>query len=163
MNVSTKAFSVTVFALLPAGLALAQEKGCIELKTTAQTEQTVVGPDGQRATTLVPAAKVVPGTDVIWTVTATNVCGKPAGDVAIDSPVPEHMVYLGQGAVGATSGVSYSVDGRRYAGPDALTVREADGSTRTARADEYRHVRYAMQSALAPGQTVSASYRTRVQ
>ena len=163
MSVSTKAFSVTVFALLPAGLALAQEKGCIELKTTAQTEQTVVGPDGQRATTLVPAAKVVPGTDVIWTVTATNVCGKPAGDVAIDSPVPEHMVYLGQGAVAATFSVSYSIDGRRYAGPDALTVREADGSTRTARADEYRHVRYAMQSALAPGQTVSASYRTRVQ
>lgn len=158
-----KMFSVVALALVAAGPALAQDKGCIELKTTAQTERLVTGPDGKRETKLVTAATVVPGTEVIWTVTATNVCGKAAGEVAIDSPVPEHMLFIADSAVAAAFTVSYSLDGRRYGGPDALTVREADGSARAARPDEYRHVRYAMRTALAPGATVTARYRTRVE
>lgn len=163
MNVRSQPLSVAVLALLPASLVLAQDKGCIELKTTAQTEQTVTGPDGKRETKLVPAATVVPGSEVIWTVSATNVCGKPAGDVAIDSPVPDHMVFIADSAIAAAFTVSYSVDGKRYDSAGALTVRDADGTTRSARADEIRHVRYAMRAALAPGETVSATYRTRVE
>ena len=163
MKAMGQSFSLAVLALLPAGPTLAQEKGCIELKTTAQTEQVTVGADGQRQSTLVPAATVTPGTEVIWTVTATNVCGKPAGDVAIDSPVPEHMVFIAGSAVAAAFTVSYSIDGARYGSPEALNVREADGSTRPARPEEYRHVRYAMRAALAPGAAVTARYRTRVE
>lgn len=163
MNAWNKSFSVAVLALLPAGFALAQDKGCIELKTTAQTEHTVTGPDGRPQTTLVPAATVVPGTEVIWTVTATNICGKPTGDVAIDSPVPAHMFFIADSAVAAAFTVSYSVDGKRYGSPETLTVRNPDGSTRAARPDEFRHVRYAMRAALAPGEAVSARYRTRVE
>lgn len=163
MNALQKSLIATVLACLPAGLALAQEGGCIELKTTAQTEQTVTGPDGQPETRLVPAATVVPGTEVIWTVTATNICTKPAADVAIDSPIPAHMVYLGDGEVAAAFTVSYSIDGQRYGPAAALTVREADGRSRTARPDELRHVRFAMRAPLAPGATVAASYRTRVE
>ena len=163
MNALSKSFSFAVLALLPVGLALAQDKGCIELKTTAQIEQVIVGVDGQREVKLVPVATVTPGTEVIWTVTATNVCGKPAGDVAIDSPVPDHMVFIAESAIATAFAVSYSVDGQRYATPDALTVRAADGSTRLARPEEYRHVRYAMRAALAPGAAVTARYRTRVE
>jgi uncharacterized repeat protein (TIGR01451 family) len=163
MNACHKSFAVAALALLPAAAALAQDKGCIELKTTAQTEQVVVGADGQRETKLVPAATVVPGTEVIWTVSATNVCGKPAGDVAIDSPVPAHMVFIADSAVASAFTVSYSVDGQRYGTPEALMVRDADGSTRPARPAEYRHVRYAMRTALAPGAVVTARYRTRVE
>ena len=163
MNALCKSFSIAALLLLPVALLLAQDKGCIELKTTAQTEQVVVGADGKRETKLVAAATVVPGTEVIWTVTATNVCARPAGDVAIDSPVPDHMVFIADSAVASAFTVSYSVDGQRYGSPDALTVRDADGSTRLARPAEYRHVRYAMRAALAPGAAVTARYRTRVE
>ncbi len=163
MNAWNKSFSIAVLTLLPAGLALAQAKGCIELKTTAQTERTVTGPDGRPETTLVPASTVVPGSEVIWTVTATNVCTKPAGDVSIDSPIPEHMAYIAGSAVATAFSVSYSIDGKRYAAAETLTVREADGTDRAARPEEFRHVRYAMRVALAPGESVSARYRTRVE
>ncbi|MGD9596909.1 MAG: hypothetical protein AB7G76_10670 [Steroidobacteraceae bacterium] len=163
MNFYSQSLSVAVLVLLPAGLVLAQDKGCIELRTTAQTEQTVTGTDGKPETKLVPAATVVPGSEVIWTVSATNVCGKPAGDVAIDSPMPDHMVFIADSAVAAAFTVSYSVDGKRYDSAGALAVRNADGTTRSARPDEFRHVRYAMRAALAPGETVSATYRTRVE
>ncbi|MEZ5531008.1 MAG: hypothetical protein R3E69_01350 [Steroidobacteraceae bacterium] len=163
MKLIDKSILAAVLVSLPVGSALAQDKGCIELKTTAQTEQTVKGPDGTLQTRLVPAGKVVPGSEVIWTVTATNVCSKAAGDVSIDSPVPEHMVFIADSAIAAAFTVSYSVDGKRYDSAGALTVRDADGTTRSARADEIRHVRYAMRAALAPGETVSATYRTRVE
>jgi uncharacterized repeat protein (TIGR01451 family) len=163
MNAYAKTLSVIVLAALPAGLALAQDAGCIELKTTAQTERTVIGADGKPHTQLAPATTVVPGTEVIWTITATNVCDKPAGNVAIDSPVPEHMSYVADSAAAAAVTVSYSIDGKRYGSPAAIVVREADGTTRSARADEYRHVRYAMRAPLAPGESLSASHRTRVQ
>jgi len=163
MNALTKSSAVVVFALLPAAAALAQDKGCIELKTVAQTERTVTGPDGKPQQLLLPAATVVPGTEVVWTVTATNVCARPAGDVSIDSPVPQHMSYVPGSAIAAAFTVSYSLDGKRYGAADALSVREADGTTRAARPDEYRHVRYAMRTALAPGEAVSARYRTRVE
>lgn len=156
-------FAAFALALLPASLALAQEKGCIELKTTAQTERTVTSPDGTPRTELVPATTVLPGTVVVWTVSATNVCAKPAGDVSIDSPVPDHMVFIADSAIAAAFTVSYSIDGKRYGAADALTVRDADGTTRAARPEEFRHVRYAMRSPLAPGATASASYRTRVE
>lgn len=156
-------FAAFALALLPASLALAQEKGCIELKTTAQTERTVKGSDGTDRTELVAATTVLPGSVVVWTVSATNVCAKPAGDVSIDSPVPEHMVFISGSAIAAAFTVSYSVDGKRYGGADDLAVRDADGTTRTARPEEFRHVRYAMRTALAPGATASATYRTRVE
>jgi uncharacterized repeat protein (TIGR01451 family) len=154
------ALALALAALAP--LAVAQEKGCIELATLAQTEVTDTGPDGKPRTRLAEASTVVPGTTVVWSIRATNVCNQPAGNVVVDSPVPQEMAFVADSATNATFGVSFSLDGQRYGAPSELEVREADGSVRKARADEYRHVRYAMRSALAPGQTVTASHRTVV-
>ena len=53
-------------ALGGASTALAQtaERGCIELKTVAQVQETYVDERGNEATRLVAAAKVVPGDEV---------------------------------------------------------------------------------------------------
>lgn len=161
MKINTSLF--VLIALAPLGAAFSQEKGCIELQTLAQTEVRSVGPDGQPVVKLVPAATVVPGTEVIWTVSAKNICDKPAGDVSIDSPIPEHSNYIADSATGPDFAITFSLDGKRYGIPVSLTVKDADGTTRPARADEYRHVRYQLRTALAPGQSVSAHYRTSVQ
>lgn len=44
MKLIDKSILAAVLVSLPVGSALAQDKGCIELKTTAQTEQTVKEP-----------------------------------------------------------------------------------------------------------------------
>ena len=79
---STLALATLAFVATHASAADGARRGCIELKTVAETEVVEVDAQGQRTTRLVPAAKVVPGTQVVWTVTAANVCDKPAEKVA---------------------------------------------------------------------------------
>ncbi len=83
-----------------AALAQTAERGCIELKTVAEIQEAYVDERGNSAMRLVPAAKVVPGDEVIWTIVANNVCTTSAGDIAITNPVPDHMRYVGSSAFG---------------------------------------------------------------
>lgn len=141
----------------------AHAQGCIELKNTAEIEQEYTDAQGKKAKRLVPAAKVVPGDQVIYTVTAKNVCEKPAENIVIANPVPAHMRYVQSSAMGVGTDISYSLDGKSFAQPDALAVREADGSTRPARPDEFRHVRWAFKTPFAPGATAFVRYRATLE
>lgn len=133
-------------------------QGCIVLTSTAQVEQEVVDANGKKSTQLVPAAKVVPGVEVVWTVTANNVCKTPSDKVTINNPVPEHMTYVADSASGPGSDISFSVDGQKFAAPSQLTVQE-NGVARKARADEYRHVRWVFKDSLQPGASAFARFR----
>jgi uncharacterized repeat protein (TIGR01451 family) len=138
-----------------AALAQTPERGCIELKTIAQIQETYVDERGNEATRLVPAAKVVPGDEVIWTIVANNVCTTAAGDVAITNPVPQHMHYVGSSAFGPGAQIVFSLDGSTFASPDALVVAEADGSRRTARADEYSAIRWVLPRPMGPSESMT--------
>jgi uncharacterized repeat protein (TIGR01451 family) len=161
---------VTSLAVIGMGAAVpayadqaAQPKpGCIVLKSTAEVEQEVVNERGERVKRLAPATKIVPGSEVVWTVTASNVCEKAAERVSIDNPVPQHMHYVAETAMGPGTEISYSLDGKQYAAPDALTVREADGTSRAARADEYSHIRWVFKNPLQPGAVAFARFRAIV-
>jgi uncharacterized repeat protein (TIGR01451 family) len=133
-------------------------EGCIVLKSVAEVEQEVVDAKGVKTTKLVPADKVVPGVEVTWTVTAVNNCEQPSDKITINNPVPKHMTYVANSAVGAGSDITFSVDGKTFAGPGQLTVQE-NGATRPARGDEFRHIRWAFKDALQPGATAMARFR----
>ena len=138
--------------------AFAADPGCIVLKSTAEIEQEVVNAKGEKSTTLVPANKVVPGVEVVWTVTANNVCKQPSDKVTINNAVPEHMTYVANSATGAGTDITYSVDGQTFGTPEQLTVK-ADGGTRKARADEYKHIRWVFKNSLQPGASAFARFR----
>ena len=146
--------------LLSAG-AHAADKGCVELKTTGETESEVVE-NGQKVKRLVPAAKAVPGDQIVWTITATNVCKTPTDNVVIANPVPEHMTYVANSAMGTGTDITYSVDGKEFKGAAELQVHAADGTARAARADEYRAIRWTYMAAFAPGATAFVRYRAVV-
>ena len=142
--------------------AFAQEGGCVQLTATAATEVEYVNSQGRKVTRLVPPAKVVPGDEVVWTITAKNICARPVDSVVIANPVPTHTRYVAGSAVGRTTTITYSLDGEKFLPAGALVVREADGKTRPARPDEYRFVRWAYQGALAPGALAEVRYRAIV-
>jgi uncharacterized repeat protein (TIGR01451 family) len=156
--------AVLAVSLSVGATALAQtaERGCIELKTVAEVEESYVDGNGNTATRLTPAAKVVPGDEVVWTIVANNVCTTPAGDVAITNPVPEHMRYIGNSAFGPGANIEFSLDGSAFAAPEALTVDEADGSKRQARADEYSAIRWALPRPMGPSESLIVRYRAMV-
>jgi uncharacterized repeat protein (TIGR01451 family) len=133
-------------------------EGCIVLKSTAEIEQEVVNEKGEKTKQLVPAGKVVPGVEVVWTVTASNVCKQPSEKVTINNPIPAHMTYVAHSATGPGSDISYSLDGKSFAADGQLSVEE-NGATRKARADEYKHIRWAFRDALQPGASAFARFR----
>src|SRR5262245_55939309 len=152
-----KLFALMTLACFSAQ-GMAQANACIELTTTAQVEKEVVNEKGEKKKVLVPAGKVVPGTEVVWTVTANNVCKQASDNVTINNAVPEHMTMVANSAVGLGSQVTYSVDGKTFAPAGQLTVQE-NGATRAARADEYKHIRWEFKKPLAPGASAYASFR----
>lgn len=163
----TKGISLGLFtAVLAIGSALSfaegPKAGCIELKSVAETEESYTDANGQPAVRRVPAAKVVPGTQVIWTLSATNVCSNAADKVFIDNPVPEHMSLLADSVRGAGADVSYSLNGKSFGQPESLQVTAADGTTRQARSDEYTHIRWTFRNSIGPGQLAAASFRATV-
>jgi uncharacterized repeat protein (TIGR01451 family) len=155
---------VTVIAalLLASTSVFAQDRACVELKTTAETEQEVME-QGRTVKRLVAAGKVVPGNEVVWTITARNVCDKAADNIVIANPVPEHMSYVASSAMGTGADIAYSLDGKEFKSAAELLVREADGTSRAARANEYRAIRWTYKTAFAPGATAFVRYRAVVQ
>jgi len=157
-----KGLKIFGFAAIVAGSlgsqAFAQNQGCIVLKSVAEVEQVVVTPTGEKSTKLVPASTAVPGVEVIWTVTANNICKLPSDKVTINNAVPEHMTYVANSAMGPGSDITYSVDGKTFGTADQLTVK-ADGGQRQARADEYRHIRWVFKNSLQPGAQGFARFR----
>lgn len=152
---------IALVAVLACGVAAqstAAEQNCIALETTAQIEQETTGANGQKSKTLVPAGKVIPGTEVIWTVTANNVCKLPSDKVTINNPVPEHMTLVPNSVTGPGSDITYSVDGKSFAPAGKLTVQE-NGAARPARAEEYKHIRWEFRNSLQPGARAIAQFR----
>ena len=148
-------------AIIAGGFAspsFAQAPGCIALKSVAEVEQEVVDAKGQKSTKLVPATTVVPGTVVVWTVTADNICKQPSEKVTINNAIPEHMTYVANSATGPGADITFSLDGKSFGTADQLTVTES-GAARKARADEYKHIRWIFKNPLAPGAQAVAHFR----
>ena len=158
MNNRTLKIIVAAIACTFASQAFAQAERCIELKTTAQVEKEVVNDKGEKSKVLVEAGKVVPGTEVIWTVTANNVCKQPSDGVTINNAVPDHMTLVPNSAIGPGSDITFSVDGKQFAPAGQLTVAE-NGATRPARSDEFKHIRWELKASLQPGASAFGRFR----
>ncbi len=133
------------------------------LATAAEQEHTAIAADGSASKQYQPATRVVPGTEVVWTTTARNTCSKPADHVVIDQPVPEHMVFVADSAVGGGAQISLSTDGKDYKAASQLTAHNADGSSRPAGATDVRFVRWTLTGVIAPQDEFTARFRAVLQ
>ncbi|MEZ5541405.1 MAG: hypothetical protein R3F42_05115 [Pseudomonadota bacterium] len=158
MNTLLKVMFGLCFALFSARL-LAH----IEVSTSAEIEVKEVNAQGEQIVRRVPATTVVPGTEVIYTITAKNTGTEPADRVVVTNRVPEQTVYVAGSAAGPGVAITFSVDGgKTYATATKLSVVDAAGKTRPATAADYTHVRWTFQSSLGPVQEAPVWYRARV-
>ena len=132
--------------LLLSGSALAQQ-GAIQLEHKAEQWESVTDDNGIEQPQLAEAARVLPGEEVLFTVTYTNVGDEAAEDVVITNPVPEHMSYVNNSATGDNSSVTFSVDGGdTFSAPQDLLITDALGAERPAAARDYSHIRWVVDS-----------------
>lgn len=141
------------------GMAAAE----VRLTTVAETVITTTGEDGQEITRRVPATRVVPGSEVIYTITAENGGREPAGNIVVTNPVPAQTTYVDGSAAGSGTDITFSADGgQTYGKPGALVVQDAPGESRQATAEDYTHVRWRFRFELGPGEKAPVWYRVRV-
>jgi uncharacterized repeat protein (TIGR01451 family) len=154
----------TLALVLQCGTALcAEPSNPIVLKSIGETEIEVRTPQGTVEKQRVPVQKAPPGAEIIYTTTFANQGRKPAGNVVLTNPIPDHTTYVGGSAFGDNCAITYSVDGgKTFAAPDALKVRTADGRERPALATEYTHIHWVYKGELAPGKVGTAGFRVLV-
>ncbi|MDH3350510.1 MAG: hypothetical protein OEM60_08440 [Gammaproteobacteria bacterium] len=131
--------------------AYPQEQGHLNVRTVVQKEQVKVNEKGEAESELVAADTVVPGERVVYTITFQNISEEPAENVVITNPISGDLMYVDGSAFGPGSDIQFSVDGGlTFAKATELTVTE-DGTTRSAGAGDFTHIRWVMQQELAAG------------
>lgn len=119
---------------------------------------------GKETSKLVPAAKVIPGEEVLYMLSFSNEGDAPAKNLVINNPIPANTWYRQGSAFGAGTKVSVSVNGgKKYGQLAELTVPLANGEERPATFKDVTHVRWAVNYELQPGKTGTVSYRAVVQ
>lgn len=135
----------------------------IQLTTVAETEVTETNTQGEKIVKRKPATSIVPGSVVIYTITAKNTGNEPANNIVVTNPIPKQTVYIDGSAFGSGTNISFSVDGgKSYGKPQQLTVKDAKGKPRAATAEDYTNIRWTFQFDLKPGQEAPVWYRVRV-
>jgi uncharacterized repeat protein (TIGR01451 family) len=158
--------ALAVAASLFIGVAPHAQAQTVELVTKVEREIEVLE-KGVKVRKTGPPEKIVPGDEVIYTVTYTNKTGKPAENVSVTNPVPTHTRYRDGSAAGEGATITYSVDGgKTFATPDKLTVAIKDKSgkdiARPAAAADYTHIRWLLKQSVAPGQSGTVRFRAVV-
>lgn len=152
-------FIIGMVALLAAATS-AWAQGHIKLTSVAEMEKAVFNQEGQKVIQRIPAARVVPGSEVIFTSHYENTSGETADKAVITDPIPEHMLYKDGSAQGNGSRITFSVDnGKSYNIPGKLFVFDAAGRPYPASPKDYTHIRWTIENPLAPGAKGSVSFR----
>jgi uncharacterized repeat protein (TIGR01451 family) len=158
--------TILVYVLLLASTSASamQESGPIQLVSRAEVEVVETDAGGKQHIQRVAATEVIPGEDVIYTLTFENVGTESGSDIVIQNPIPAHTVYRPDSASGRNTRISFSIDGGKSFSPAGLlTVTEADGSERIATASEYTTIRWHYTKPLQPGEKSSVEFRVVLQ
>ncbi len=104
---------------------------------------------GRETAKLVPADRVVPGDRVFYTLEVRNTEGAVVAAPVVTYPIPQHMQYVADSAVGPGAEVSFSVDGgRSFDSAENLRIRTPEGPLRAALAADYTDIRWQLKKNL---------------
>jgi uncharacterized repeat protein (TIGR01451 family) len=118
---------------------------------------------GREVAKLLPADRVVSGDWIVYTLEVRNTASTPVPPPMVTFPVPQHMTYVAESAVGPATEVTYSVDGgHSFDAPENLKIQDADGQHRLAGAADYTHIRWQMKNGLKGNSVAFVRFRARV-
>jgi uncharacterized repeat protein (TIGR01451 family) len=133
----------------------------ISIKAIAEVEQSSQS-HGRETTKLIPAERVVSGDTVFYTLEVHNTAPASVSRPVVTYPIPAHMIYVADSAVGPGTEVSYSVDaGRSFDAPENLRIEEPGSQRRPATAADYTHIRWQLKNALKGNSVAFVRFRAR--
>ena len=153
----------TLLTLLVTVAAVGQVPGNpLAIRSIAEVES-LSRANGREVVKLIPADRVVPGDRVIYTLEVRNTGATALDAPIVIHPVPEHMRYVADSAVGPGAEVSYSVDGgHSYERAENLKVPGVDGRLRPAVAADYTNIRWQLKNRLKANSVAFVRFRALV-
>jgi uncharacterized repeat protein (TIGR01451 family) len=159
----SKLINLSFAALLAGSISFSAYAAGVEFSNKAEVMVTVANKDGTKETKRVPAKKVAPDGDVIYTTTFKNTIDKPISNIMVTNPIPANMLYTADSAAGANTVITYSVDnGKTYDAPEKLTVIGKDGKPRPAQAADFTGIRWIYKGDLATGKSSEVTFKAKV-
>lgn len=159
-NVSLMLIITFFFCLTIPLTASAEKNGTINLKSIAEIEVEEFNEEGMKIIKRVPAAKVIPGTEVVFTTLYTNTRKEDAEKAVITNPVPEHMIYKEGSAEGKETKITFSVDGgKKFDLPENLMIKTKDGKKVSAGPADYTHIKWSFINPIKPSAKGDVSFR----
>jgi uncharacterized repeat protein (TIGR01451 family) len=156
----TRGLLIAVAVIIGGSSAAASDP--ISIKAIAEVEQSSQT-HGRETGKLIPADRVVSGDTVFYTLEVRNTAPTTVPRPVVTYPIPTHMTYLPDSAVGPGTQVTYSVDaGRSFDAPENLRIQEPDGQLRAATAADYTHIRWQLKNALKGNSVAFVRFRARV-
>lgn len=144
-------------------LAMGADQKNLRFDSRAEVEVKVTDAQGKTELKREPAARVIPGTEVIFVNQVVNEGAETASGLVVTNPVPENMEYVGDSAVGAGTIATFSIDGgKTFAPPDQLLVKNPDGTSRVAAPREYTHIRWTLGIPLPSKGSTEVEFRAKV-
>ena len=155
-------FNLVVTTILAASISFSAYAAGVEFSNRAEVDITTVK-DGKKEIKRVPAKKVAPDGEVIYTTTFKNTIDKAISNIVVTNPVPANMLYTADSATGANTVITYSVDGGKiYDAAEKLTVTGKDGKQRPAQAADFTHIRWVYKGDLSTGKSSDVGFRATV-
>jgi uncharacterized repeat protein (TIGR01451 family) len=157
-----RALGLLIAISVVATAAAENSKDPIAVKAIAEVERPT-RERGRDMNKLVPAERVVSGDAVIYTLEVRNTTAATVPPPTVTYPVPEHMIYTADSAVGPITQVTYSVDGGlTFGAPETLKIAQPGGEPREATAADYTHIRWQLKNALKGNSVAFVRFRARV-
>ena len=124
-NMKTRPLGLALAASALLWFGAAHAAGGLQLSNQVFQEIEVIGADGKPERKTVPAATVVPGTEVFYVITYRNTGDQPADNIAITNPVPAELEYVS--VLGPAPANQVSVDGGKQYGavPTGVVIMKA--------------------------------------
>ena len=160
MNMCTRSLLFVTFILSAVAMPAAAQ---LVLSSEVLQEKSVTTLEGTEATERVVAARIVPGSEVIYVLRYRNEGAQAADKVVISNPIPAELGYRGASAEKEGARFEVSADGgKQFGALSELSVMSDDGDARAAQADDVTHVRWLFDRPLAAGETGTVTYRAVV-
>jgi uncharacterized repeat protein (TIGR01451 family) len=151
MRIITMVTMILTIVLTTCVMGWTQTGQGIKLSATAEVEIKTLDTAGRSVISRIPADKVMPGTQVIYTIHYINAGDQPARHVAITNPIPTHMRFQPGGVFGPNSAITFSIDGgKTFDRPENLFIMDQAGRRFPARPTDYTHIRWVLEKPLGP-------------
>jgi len=135
----------------------------LSAKQSVEKEITRTLADGQVITEQVEATLVTPGEKVIYTFDIFNDEAEAVTDLVLAMPIPKEIQFIEGSADRAGATVLYSADdGQSFSTRDNLTVRGANGISRSATSDDITTVQWKIAGPIAVGASDKVLFKGRL-